>query len=136
MNVGYISNPDIPTDNNRAEKKKLSIDPFVVFCEDHRKQVVAENANLSSCEITSILGIMWRSLDPQKKKSYFEIARAYSEYEKVNKKKKRIRQKKPTREFPDTNPIKFPSFHIVPRSCFGLIISDISKNIVEKREKT
>lgn len=54
------------------EKSKRSnhVEPFQVFCLERRPELVKEHPNLSSSQITSILGSMWRSISPDIKQYY------------------------------------------------------------------
>ena len=126
------NNLNLQISNSKKEKSKSFIDPFLVFCEDNRKKLISNNTTMNSCEITSLLGIMWRTLDPIQKRIYIDIAETYSKYEKFSKilnskinKNNNNKQKK--EEKIENNFINLiPNLFIIPRSNNDINASEAS----------
>lgn len=60
------------------------LEPFQVFCIQKRSEIQKTNPLLSSSDITSLLGKMWRSMDSSHRLPYVEMASQYNNSQKQN----------------------------------------------------
>lgn len=86
--IMYSSSPDqssyiyINSSNYSYAKniRKEHIEPFQIFCLDKRAEIVKMHPNLSSSQITSIMGTMWRSTSQNIKQYYNYMSLKMSSY--------------------------------------------------------
>ena len=75
------------TSNNNKQSGYNSmsfLEPFQVFCIQKRNEIQKTNPLLSSSDITSLLGKMWRSMDSSHRSPYIEMASQYNKSRKQN----------------------------------------------------
>ncbi|KAI8328061.1 high mobility group box domain-containing protein [Chlamydoabsidia padenii] len=71
----------------RSTADKNRLNPYIIFSNDIRKQVQAENPGAVSNDISKIMGQRWRELDSEKKAYYIAKSKEYMElYKESNKK--------------------------------------------------
>lgn len=72
-------NNEIKVDSSTRQKtKKTSKRPpnsYVLFCSDHRKEVLEQNPTFSAMEVSQTLSKMWKELDPAQVNEYKDRAK-------------------------------------------------------------
>jgi hypothetical protein len=118
----------------------MRTEPFQIFSLRHRPELARQNPSLSSSELTSALGSMWRSLTFQARQEYLQMASSVATKGKDVRKR---RPKPPTFDVPPNGPVpdawvahvsvkieECPLLSIVPRGQSGVLAAMASAQIV------